>query len=116
MPPDCDATGTKCVADNFGYDGDGGDALDAMLFAPTDVAVGPDHEVYIADTGNHCVRVVKDGVIETFAGTCGEFGYDGDGGDATAALLERPYGVALDADGNVYIGDTYNHVFRKVTR
>ena len=116
-PPDCDETGTKCIADNFGYDGDGGDALDAMLFGPTDVAVGPDHELYIADTGNHCVRVVTpDGVIDTFAGVCGEFGYDGDGASAKDALLNRPYGVALDADGNVYIGDTYNHVFRKVTR
>jgi DNA-binding beta-propeller fold protein YncE len=115
-PPDCDETGTKCVADNYGSEGDGGDALAARLFGPTDVAVGPDHEVYIADTGNHCVRVVRDGAIETFAGTCGEFGYDGDGGAATDALLERPYGVALDADGNVFIGDTYNNVFRKVTR
>ena len=116
-PPECDETGTKCVADNFGYEGDGGDSLDAMLFGPTDVAVGPDHELYIADTGNHCVRVVTpDGVIDTFAGVCGEFGYDGDGGSAKDALLDRPYGVALDADGNVYIGDTYNHVFRKVTR
>jgi len=116
-PPECDKTGEKCVADNFGYEGDGGDSLDAMLFGPTDVAVGPDHELYIADTGNHCVRVVTpDGVIDTFAGRCGEFGYDGDGGSAKDALLDRPYGVALDADGNVYIGDTYNHVFRKVTR
>jgi hypothetical protein len=116
-PPTCDETGTKCAADNFGATGDGGDALDATLYGPTDVAVGPDGEVYIADTSNSCVRVVDpDGVISTFAGTCGEPGYEGEGGAAQDALLQRPYGVSLDPDGNVYISDTYNNVIRKVFR
>lgn len=97
--------------------GDGGPATGASLFGPTDVAVGPDGEVYVADTENSCVRVVyPDGTIDTFAGRCGTSGYEGDGGDPRDALLNRPYGVALDPDGNVYVGDAYNHVFRVVYR
>ncbi|MCB9796184.1 MAG: hypothetical protein H6741_26100 [Alphaproteobacteria bacterium] len=101
----------------LGAEGDGVDALSATLNAPTDIAPGPDGELYIADTGNSCVRVVyPDGTIETFAGTCGLPGAEGDGGAAVDALLTRPYGVALDDVGNVYIADTYNHVFRVVVR
>ncbi|MFT5684172.1 MAG: DNA-binding beta-propeller fold protein YncE [Myxococcota bacterium] len=98
-----------------GFGGDGGDALSAGLNAPTDIAVGRDGELYIADTSNSCVRVVyPDGTIDTAAGVCGEPGDAGDGGPATEALLYRPYGVAVDRDNNLYIADTYNHVIRVV--
>jgi sugar lactone lactonase YvrE len=97
-----------------GYAGDGGDALDALLAQPQDVAVGPDGALYIADTGNHCVRVVRDGVIETFAGTCTADGFAGDGAPAAQAQLQYPYGLALDGQGAVYVADTMNHVFRRV--
>ncbi len=86
-----------------------------MLRRPTDVAVAADGTLYIADTFNGCVRKVdQDGIISTVAGRCGELGYSGDGGPATEAKLDRPYGVALDADGNLYIADTHNHVIRVV--
>ncbi len=99
------------------YAGDGGDSRDASLYQPTDLAFGPDGEMYIADTTNSCVRRVDtDGVISTFAGSCGEPGYSGDGGAPADALLQRPYGVALDDAGNVYISDTYNQVVRVVYR
>lgn len=100
--------------------GDGGPALDAYVNNPRDVAVGPGGEVYIADTDNHCVRVVgTDGRIETFAGRCGvapEIGdrFQGEGEPATDAILWAPFGVAVDPDGNVYIADTKNHVIRRV--
>ena len=100
--------------------GDGGDALDAYLNNPRDVAVGIDGEVYIADTDNHCVRVVyADGIIETFAGLCGSEPQPGDAfvGEASAAedaRLYSPYGIATDGDGNVYISDTKNQVIRRV--
>lgn len=98
-----------------GYDGDGGPATEALLRRPTDVAVAADGTLYIADTFNGCVRKVDpDGIISTVAGRCGELGYSGDGGPATEAKLDRPYGVALDADGNLYIADTHNHVIRVV--
>lgn len=98
-----------------GYAGDGGPATDAMLKRPTDVAVAADGSFYIADTDNHCVRFVDtSGTISTVAGVCGERGFDGDGGAATEALLDRPYGIALGQDGTLYIADTHNHRIRVV--
>ena len=112
-PPDSD-NGTVCTA-GCGYSGDGGPATEAMLDTPADVAVAEDGSVYIADTENSCVRVVDpDGIIRTFAGICGERGYSGDFGPADEALLHRPFGVAVDGDGKVYISDTYNSVIRVV--
>lgn len=97
-----------------GYSGDGGPATQAQLNTPSDVAVGADGSVYIADTMNHVVRRVRlDGVIETIAGT-GEQGFGGDGGPATGALLDRPYGVEVAPNGHVFIADTHNHRFRVV--
>jgi sugar lactone lactonase YvrE len=98
-----------------GYAGDGGQATEAELKRPTDVAVAPDGTLFIADTDNNCVRKVDPaGVISTVAGTCGKRGFEGDGGPASAALLDRPYGVALDGDGNLYVADTHNHRIRVV--
>lgn len=99
-----------------GASGDGGPAARANVFSPTDVAIGPDGELYIADTENSCVRVVRDGVISTFAGICTEGDYDGDNGPATEAHLNKPYGIDVDAAGNVFIADTYNHSVRAVWR
>ena len=112
-PPGSD-NGTLCTA-GCGYSGDGGPATEAMLDTPSDVAVADDGTIYIADTENSCIRAVDpDGIIDTFAGTCGERGFGGDFGPANEALLNRPFGVALDADGQVYISDTYNSVIRVV--
>lgn len=102
--------------------GDGGQAMDAYLNNPRDVAIGLDGEIYIADTDNHCIRVIQpDGVIETFAGSCGVEPQPGDAfvGEkepALDALLYKPYGVEVDFDGNVYIADTFNQVIRRVAR
>ena len=98
-----------------GYSGDGGPAIDAQLNTPSDVVVADDGTIYIADTMNHAVRRIgTDGIITTFAGT-GERGFAGDGGAAYAALLDRPYGVTISPDGEVYIADTHNHRVRRVT-
>jgi hypothetical protein len=58
--------------------------------------------------------MVRDGEISTVAGVCGERGYEGDRGPATEALLNRPYGIALSAEGDLYIADTHNHRVRVV--
>lgn len=97
-----------------GYEGDGGDARDAVLAFPRDVAVGPDGELYVADTANHCVRVVRDGIISTLAGTCGEQGFEGDQGPAVDARMDVPCGVEVDAHGNVFVADSNNHVIRRI--
>ena len=71
--------------------------------------------LYIADSGNNSIRkVAPNGTITTVAGN-GTQGYSGDGGPATSAELNYPYGVAVDAAGNLYIADTSNYRVRKVT-
>jgi sugar lactone lactonase YvrE len=99
----------------WGYAGDGGPAATAQLGRLADVALGADGRVYIADTDNECVRVVMpDGVITTVAGHCGQSGFAGDGGPATAALLDRPSGIEIGRQGELYIADTRNHRIRVV--
>jgi sugar lactone lactonase YvrE len=99
----------------WGYAGDGGPATAASLSAPWGVAVDAAGNLYIADQGNSRIRkVTPGGTITTLAGN-GQYGYSGDGGPATAASLKLLYGVAVDAFGNLYIGDSYNSRVRKVT-
>ncbi len=78
------------------------------------VAADAAGDVYIADTGNNRIRKVSNGVITTIAGN-GFLGYSGDGGPATSAELNQPFGVAADVSGNVYIADSENYVVRKVS-
>ncbi|MFB6259719.1 MAG: SMP-30/gluconolactonase/LRE family protein, partial [Thiohalorhabdaceae bacterium] len=93
---------------------DGGQATDAALQRPADVAVAADGAVYIADPGDQRVRRVSpDGTITTIAGT-GAAGFGGDGGPADQAQLNGPQGLALGPDGGLYIADTGNHRIRRV--
>jgi hypothetical protein len=69
--------------------------------------------IFICDTNNYRVRKVSaNGSISTVAGTTD--GWGGDGGPATAAKLNDPYGVAVDGFGNLFISDTDNYRIRKV--
>jgi sugar lactone lactonase YvrE len=100
-----------------GFSGDGADATAASLNYPRDVALGPDGRLYIADTDNHRVRAVDlaTGTIATVVGD-GEPRFTGDGGPPLAASLWRPFGIAFDAAGNLYIADTFNNRIRQVLR
>ena len=96
------------------FGGDGGPAIQAQLDAPSGVVVDGAGNLYIADRANHRIRKVDStGTITTIAGT-GERGFGGDGGPATQARLNYPYGVAVDGAGNLYIADLANHRIRKV--
>lgn len=98
-----------------GFSGDGGPATNASLAAPTGLAVDANGNLFIADPYNGRIRKVDTkGTITTIAGT-GIFGFSGDGGLATNADLRYPYGVAVDANGNLFIADLHNHRIRKVT-
>jgi uncharacterized protein YjiK len=100
---------------SYGFSGDGGPATNASLSYPTGVAVDAAGNLYIADRNNSRVRRVStSGTITTFAGT-GMFGFSGDGGPATGAMLHNPYGVAVDTAGNLYIADYFNSRVRKVS-
>jgi sugar lactone lactonase YvrE len=97
-----------------GFGGDGGPPNEALLNRPTDLAWSSAGDLYIADRGNFCVRRVSGDVIATVAGQCGTPGVGGDGGPASQALLDEPFGVAVAPDGALFIADTLNHRIRKV--
>ena len=88
-----------------GFNGNGGSATSAQLNTPTDAVRDAAGNLYIADLGNSMVRKVNtSGVITAFAGT-GTAGFAGDGGPATAAELDQPFGLLLDSAGNLYVAD-----------
>ena len=97
-----------------GFSGDGGPATSARLYDPSDVAVGPDGSLYIADKDNNRIRrVLPDGTIITVAGN-GSSGFGGDGGPAVSANLNYPQGVAVAPDGTLFIADRNNYCVRRV--
>lgn len=99
---------------SFGFSGDGGPARRASLNSPQGLAVDGSGNVFIADTGNHRIRVVdRYGNISTLAGT-GACVYSGDGGPASTAGLCFPNALAIDPFGDLYVADTYNSRIRKI--
>lgn len=99
-----------------GSTGDGGVATAATLGFPQAVAADANGNLFIVDTNNNKIRRVDVGtqIISTVVGT-GVFGYSGDGGTATAATMQAPGGLLVDAAENLYIADSGNAVIRKVT-
>ena len=94
--------------------GDGGPALSAQIGPIQGLALDRLGNFYLSDTDHHRVRKVSaNGVIANVAGT-GEAGFGGDGGPATAAQLNLPYGLAADTAGNLYIADLGNNRVRRV--
>lgn len=98
-----------------GYSGDGGPATAAKVNLPADMYIDATGNMYIADANNHRVRKVNTaGIITTIAGN-GTAGFGGDGGLATAAMLNTPSGICGDAVGNIYVSDKLNHRIRKIS-
>ena len=102
-------TGTK------GYAGDGGPATQALLNNPFDLAFDPSGSLCFSDTYNHCIRRIdaRSGVITTIAGS-GESGFAGDGGPATQARMNQPYGIVIDRSGSIYVADRLNGRVRRI--
>lgn len=97
-----------------GYSGDGGPSTAAQLDAPVAVAVAPTGDVFIAEGRGRVRRVdATTGAISTYAGI-GRDVSSGDGGAATAAGIDRPHGLAVAADGTVYVADTYGGRIRRI--
>ena len=131
-----DSTGNVYITDNFnqrvrkvntadtistfaghgsaGFSGDSGLAVAAQFVGAAGIAVDRRGNVYFSDINNRRIRKVNSaGIITTVAGT-GVAGFSGDGGPATAAVLNAPYGVAVDKSGNVYFSDELNNRVRKI--
>ncbi|MCD6012771.1 MAG: S-layer protein [Flavipsychrobacter sp.] len=106
---------TICGTGSAGLSGDGGSAVSARIKMPIGIIIDGSGNIIFADYGNSCIRKVSPaGIITRVAGNGGA-GYSGDGGAATAAKLNCPTSIALDASGNLLIADYGNHVIRKVT-
>ena len=98
-----------------GFSGDGALAVEASLYRPQSVASDANGNVFIGDTKNGRVRLINAaGIISTIVGN-GEFRFGGDGGDARAAYLNNPNGVATGPAGELYIADTLNNRIRTIS-
>jgi len=104
------------IGDHIGYSGDGGPATSATLSGPQGMALDASGNLFIAEATNGVIRKVSpSGIITTVAGIGNHLGFSGDSGPATSAMLNKPYGVAVDASGNVFIADSTNNRIRKVS-
>ncbi len=99
----------------FGGDGDIYSSHYTKFYTPADVFIDSADNIFISDHGNNRIRKINtNGTLSTIAGN-GTIGYGGDGGLATDASLNNPWGVTEDAVGNIYIDDQINNVIRKVS-
>ena len=97
-----------------GYGGDNAAATAAKLVVPGYLAISPTGELYIPDWANYRVRVVNSsGIISTVAGNASAAS-SGDGGPATAALVNSPWAIVFDNSGNYYISSWMSCSIRKV--
>lgn len=92
----------------------GGRALKAELQTPVDLAFDPDGNLYVAERFGYRILMVDTKDTLTVVAGGDEPGFSGDGGPAAKAKLNGASAVAVNADGNLYIADTYNHRIRKV--
>jgi trimeric autotransporter adhesin len=98
----------------YRYRGDGGMATAAVFNNPTNVGFDAQGNLYLTDQQNDAIRMIQPGgTIGTFAGT-GAAGETGNGGPAKSATLYAPWGLGLDANGNVYFTEPYTNYVRKV--
>lgn len=112
VTPDGVVTALAGLAGNHGS-ADGSGTL-ARFSSPGGLAVDEDGYVYVADTGNHLIRVITPGgSVSTLAGDAGKPGTIDAAG--TAARFWMPTGIVVDADGELHVTDQGSHVIRKIT-
>jgi sugar lactone lactonase YvrE len=97
-----------------GYSGDGGNALQATLNTPYGMASNGSGDIIFTEMGNHTVRELAFGTINTIAGT-GQAGFYGDGGLKSFAQFNTPMAVAVDSKGNIFVADTGNNRVRMIS-
>jgi sugar lactone lactonase YvrE len=115
VDPATNVTTTYAGTGSGGFAGDGGTATAAKLLFPTGVVADASDTIYIADSGNNRIRAVStSGIITTVAGN-GTYGYAGDGGAATAAMLASPSKLTRATDGSIVFADTNNNRIRRLS-
>ncbi|MEX2316127.1 MAG: hypothetical protein WD669_03180 [Pirellulales bacterium] len=105
--------GPGALTAGAGFGGDGGPPERAKLFSASDIKFDAAGNWLIADSGNNRIRIVRDGLIETLAGT-GKASFTGDGGPAFEATFKAPQKLAVARDGTIYIADRANHRVRLI--
>ncbi|MFT4522283.1 MAG: PKD repeat protein [Bacteroidia bacterium] len=105
---------------SHGYNNGTGNA--AAYFAPSGLVSDDDDNIYIVDSENHCIRkmapFVNAGngqIVTTFAGSTSSNDNDHKDGTGTSARFDSPKGIAMDANGNMYVTDYFNDCIRKIT-
>lgn len=90
-----------------------GNVSSAQFYTTTGIARDAAGNLFVCDRDNHRIRkITPEGVVSTFAGSATTGLQDGTG---TAARFNQPYCIAIDAAGNLYVGDRMNHAIRKIT-
>lgn len=89
-----------------------GERTSARFNQPHSLAINSSNTLFVVDSGNHTLRMITPyGQVSTIAGSAGSSGTTN--GEGTSARFNQPYGIALDASGDIYIADTNNHIIRK---
>lgn len=112
-----DASGiiyTIAGKDTAGFSGDGGPATNAHFDNPFRVITDAVGNIYVSDASNHRIRKITSGIVTTIAGGLG-VGYSGNGGPATAAMLNHPGDIIFTPSGDILISDFDNRVVRKIS-
>lgn len=106
-------TTTSTVSGNGVQGANNGTPGNARFNTPLDVAVDPEGAIYVADTGNSCIRRISPTRVTTFAGVCGLSGYQ-EGNATTVARFREPSGVAVSQNFTFYISDMMNNRLRRI--
>jgi predicted outer membrane repeat protein len=96
-----------------------GPGATARFAVPAGIAVGPNNDLYVSDTFNHCIRKLTRPAVAGQPWTVATLAGNGSAGTAngagTVARFSHPHGLVVDDNGNVYVADSINHLIRKVT-
>ncbi|RYY62384.1 MAG: T9SS type B sorting domain-containing protein [Chitinophagaceae bacterium] len=98
----------------YAHSGDGGPATAADLYDPSALSLDDAGNIYIGEYDESRIIDIATGIINTIAGT-GANGFTGDGGSALSATFHYPTAMSIDANGDLYFADNFNHRIRKIS-